>query len=140
MERMSLTFGFSSVRDLFEKLKRDAEALDREFSSDGLFNFVITGYSMIDWIRKDPSVPASARSVASSLYDMQWLKICGDLATGCKHFTLTKRTPMVSSAPAATGFGVGRFGKGAWGVGEESVSIQLNDGTSYSGLQLVEGV
>lgn len=70
--------------------------MDDEVTSDRLFNFVVTGYSMIDWIKNDPSVPASAkaRALAQGLYDDQWLKICGDLATAVKHFKLTVRKPV----------------------------------------------
>jgi hypothetical protein len=137
---LSLTFGFASIRDLFEKLKRDAAALDEQVTSDRLFNFAVTGYSMIDWVKNDPSVPSPAKLDVHHLYGLQWLKICGNVANGCKHFTLTTANPITTSARSASGWGCGRYGKGAWGVGEESISILLNDGTSLSGLQLVEGV
>ncbi len=139
---MSLTYGFSTVRDLFAKLQRDAVALDQEVTCDRLFNFVVTGYSMIDWVKNDPSVPASAKTgkVVQSLYDDHWLKVCGDLATASKHFTLTSRKPITSAATSAQGYGRGRFGKGAFGIGEESIEVQLDDGTSFGCLELVEGV
>ena len=139
---MALTFGFSSIRDVFSKLERDAAALAEEVTGDGLFNFVITGYSMIDWVKNDPSVPVAAKAanVVQALYDDQWLKVCGDLATAGKHFTLTSRTPITDSTRSERGFGVGRFGTGAFGVGEESIEIQLNDGTTFDSLDLVKGV
>jgi hypothetical protein len=139
---MALTFGLTSLSDLFAKLKRDAEALDEKVTSDRLFNFVLTGYSMIDWVKNDPSVPASAKSpaVVSALYQDKWLKVCGDLATAVKHFSLTTRKPITASATAESGFGVGRFGKGGWDVGEESIEVKLNDGTSFSCLELTRGV
>jgi hypothetical protein len=73
---MSLTYGLQSARDLFAKLQRDAATLDKEVSSDNFFNFVVTGYSLVDWIEKDPSVsafgkgrsqPATCREADSSL-------------------------------------------------------------------------
>lgn len=140
---MPLTYGLSSICDLFEKLQRDAAALDEEITSDRLFNFVLTGYSMIDWIKNDPSVPTSAKDTAAiekALYSDKWLKICGDLATASKHFKLTKRIPITSSATSANGFGMGRYGKGGYGVGEENIVVELNDGTSIDCLDLVNGV
>jgi hypothetical protein len=139
---MALTFGFSSLRDVFAKLKRDAAALDEEVTSDGLFNFVVTGYSMIDWVKKDPSVPVAAKAgpLVQALYNDQWLKVCGDLATASKHFTLTSRNPITDSATSESGFGVGRYGMGGYGVGEESIEIKLNDGTTFNCLDLVKGV
>jgi hypothetical protein len=139
---MSLTFGLSSARDLFAKLQRDAVALDEEVTSDRLFNFVVTGYSMIDWIKNDPSVPVSAKAAAvvQGLYTDRWLKVCGDLATASKHFALTNRVPVTFSATSASGFGKGRYGNGGYGVGEESIEVQLNDGTTFHCLDLVNGV
>ena len=124
---MSLTFGFSSIKDVHAKLLRDAAMLGEEVTSDALFNFVVTGYSMIDWVKNDPSVPSGAKTKieVESLFSDQWLKICGDLATAVKHFTLTQRTPITSSATSGQGFGVGRFGKGAFGIGEEGIDVNL---------------
>ncbi|MGH6804172.1 MAG: hypothetical protein ACREC3_12520 [Methyloceanibacter sp.] len=140
---MPLTFGFNSIRDLLAKLERDAKALDEdEVTGDRFLSFVLTGYSMIDWVKKDPSVPASAKqpSVVQALYADQWLKVCGDLATAVKHFTLTSRVPITNSTKLEDGFGVGGFGKAGYGVGEKSIEITLNDGTKFNGLDLVRGV
>jgi hypothetical protein len=43
-------------------LQRDAAGLEEEVTSDRLFNFVVTGYSMIDWVENDPNVPPAARA------------------------------------------------------------------------------
>lgn len=139
---MSLTFGLATTKDLFAKLQRDAVALNDEVTSDRLFNFVVTGYSMIDWIKNDPSVPATAKSksIRDSLHGDSWLKICGDLANAVKHFTLATRKPVTSSAATSQGYGVGRYGKGGFGFGEESIELVLNDGTSFHCLDLVQGV
>jgi hypothetical protein len=137
---MALTFGFSSIRDVLAKLERDAAALDEEVSGDRFFNFVVTGYSMIDWVKNDPTVPASAKLEVQYLHSDRYLRVCGDLATAVKHFRLTRRAPKVVSADSERGFGVGRFGRGGFGVGEESIEINLNDGTYINGLDLVQSV
>jgi hypothetical protein len=135
-------FSLSSTRDLFAKLERDADALEQEVTSDRLFNFVVTGYSMIDWVKNDPTIPPAAKthSILRGLRDDQWLTICGDLATACKHFALDRRKPITTSANSACGFGTGGYGKGGYGIGEESIEIRLNDGTCFQCLDLVEGV
>lgn len=139
---MTLTFDLKSARDLFAKLQRDAEALDQQVTSDRLFNFVVTGYSMIDWIKNDPNVPAPAKTAAvvDGLRNDRWLRVCGDLANACKHFTLQKRSPVTASARSESGYGAGRFGHGGYGIGEESIDIQLNDGASLQCLELVKNV
>jgi hypothetical protein len=139
---MSLTFDLSSVRDLFAKLQRDAAALEEEVTSDRLFNFVVTGYSLINWVEHDPTVPPAAKAdpVVRALHDDQWLKVCGDLATACKHFKVDRRRLVTASTKSARGWGMGRFGKGGWGMGEESIEVLLNDGTSFKCLDLVKNV
>lgn len=47
---------------------------------------------------------------------------------------------MVSEVTAEQGCGRGRFGKGAYGVGEEQIEVHLPDGTTHTLFELVEGV
>ena len=139
---MALVPGLASARDLHAKLQRDAAFLDKEVSTDALFNFVVTGYSLIDWIKEDPGVPtvAKTKSEIDALRADKWLKVCGDLATAAKHFVLTQRKPITSSATSRRGYSMGGHGKGGYSVGEESIEVSLNDGTHFSALELVAGV
>ena len=75
---MPLTFGLQTPRHLFDKLKRDVALLDDDVTSDRFFNFVVTGYSIIDWLKHEPSVPHAA---TEGMYKDRWIKICGDLAS-----------------------------------------------------------
>ena len=131
-----------SASDLLQKVRRDAKLLEDEVTSDRFFNFVVTAYSLIDWIQHDPTVPISAKapSEIAALRGDQWLLLCGDAATGAKHFKLTQRTPTATKVSAVSGWGVGRFGKGKWGVGEEHITVHLPDGRVYGALELVRGV
>jgi len=136
---MSLTFGLQGPRDLFEKLKRDAALLEEEVTSDRFFNFVVTGYSIVDCLRHEVSVPLTA---TEATYKDRWIKICGDLAIVSKHFQIKKekRNPITTDATSRRGWGMGRYGKGGWGVGEESIEIELNDGSCLSALEFVKTV
>jgi|HubBroStandDraft_6_1064221.scaffolds.fasta_scaffold205895_3 hypothetical protein len=139
---MTLTPGMSSVRDLLIKLQRDADLLEDEVTNDRFFNFVITGYSMIDWVKHDPSVPIGAKThiAIQGLRSDRWLTVCGDLATASKHFKLTHRVPVVASTDSSRGYNLGRYGKGGYGIGEASIDVELNDGTKFGCLDLVRGV
>jgi hypothetical protein len=140
---MALTFGFDTAGDLLNKLERDATLLmDEAVSGDRFMNFVLTGYALIDWIKNDPAVPGAAKqhSVIQGLYADRTLKICGDLANSVKHFTLTSRTPITKDTDAEGGFGVGRYGMGGYGEGEEEIVITLNDGTVLNALDFVQDV
>jgi hypothetical protein len=136
------TFGLTSPPDLFAKLQRDADLLDKQVTSDCVFNFVVTGYSLIDWIKNDSRLPSSARNATATNTLYRDLRICGDLANGCKHFVLgrNKRKAVTSAATTETGYGVGRFGKGGYGIGEESIVIRLNDGSTIDCLAFVRDV
>jgi hypothetical protein len=142
----ALTFGFNSTLDLFEKLQRDADALDERVTGDKFFDFVVTGYSMIDWVKQDNSLSEQARNEAGdgTLHKDRWLNICGDLATASKHCSVARRAKggnvVTDSTEHHKGYGAGRFGRGPFGVGEEWFDIALKDGTEIHCLELVEGV
>jgi hypothetical protein len=74
------------------------------------------------------------------LREDRWLKICGDLATASKHFSLSSRRPITDKAFSTQGYGVGRYGFGGYGIGEESIVIILKDGTNIDCLELVQEV
>ncbi len=136
------TIGLETAKDLRDKLRRDSVLLDKEVTSDALFNFVVTGYSLIDWIKHDSNVPSHARSSEeiTNLYEDKWLKVCGDLATSAKHFKITKRKPVIDATKSREGWGMGRYGKVGYGVGEVSIMVMLSDGSEFSALELMNGV
>jgi hypothetical protein len=139
---VSLTPGLTTAVDLFHKLQRDIGRLNTEITSDDFFNFVITGYSLIDWVKHDASLPASVRTPdeIDALHKEPWLTVCGDLATASKHYTLTRRKPVVTSAESQRGWGKGRYGKGAYGAGEEDIVIRINNDTEWTALEFACGV
>ncbi len=136
---MTLTFGLNTPRDLLEKLKRDAALLSKEVTSDRFFNFVVTGYSIIDWVKNGDSVPATAKAAVAGMYGEPWIKICGDLANASKHFKLTTRVPLTSKVePIEHGFGL-RFGE-AFGQAGHGMRIELSDETAFSHVTFIENV
>jgi hypothetical protein len=143
---MALTPGLHTVRDLFAKLERDAALLNEAVTADRFFNFVVTGYSLIDWVQNDPDVPesAKAKAVVDGLYKDTWLKVCGDLATASKHFVLTKRKDPITESATTRGVplmggGVPLMGGGVpLMAGVANIDIRLKDGTQIHGLELVE--
>jgi hypothetical protein len=139
---MGLTPGLSSAVDLFRKLQRDITRLDHELTDDHFFNLVITGYSLIDWVKHDPSLPAAARTPESiaGLHNESWLKVCGDLANASKHFVLTTRVPVTKEVTSKSGLGIGRYGKGAFGEGERDIEVHIDGAPTWSALEFSVGV
>jgi hypothetical protein len=139
---MTLTPGLRSAVDLFHKLQRDVARLDREVTEDRFFNLVITGYSLIDWVKNDPSLPASARTpeAIAGLHNEPWLKVCGDLANASKHFVLDRRKPVTKEVTSKGGWNVGRYGKGAYGEGERDIEVHIIGAPTWSALEFSVGV
>jgi hypothetical protein len=143
-ERSSLTYGFRTASALLEKLRRDRALLTEHVTPDRFFNFVVTGYHIIDWIKHDPTVPRSAKDDRESMYRDPYVQVCQDLANASKHFELDRRRgrrdPVVEKTSAVRGFGFGRYGAGAYGTGEESVTIVLTDGSRLDVLAFADNV
>jgi len=136
---MSLTYGLRSAKDLLEKLRREHSRIEREVTSDAFFNFVVTAYHLIEWVKKDPSIPAIAKNDLSSVKSNSTISVCRDLTNASKHFSLNSnyKKQVTSGAVSMRGWGVGRYGRGGYGVGEESISVELLDGTKYNAIALV---
>lgn len=135
---MTLTFGLQTPRDLLEKLKRDAALLNEEVTDDRFFNFVVTGYSIIDWV-KNGDFSDTVTTAVWEMHKEHSIKICGDIAIASKHFKLKTRDPITSTVePVKYGWG-SRWGE-AFGLGGAGMRIELNDGTVFSHVTFIENV
>jgi hypothetical protein len=132
--------GIKSTRELFDKAVRELAKLEDKVSPDNFANFVITAYSICDWVEKDPAVPALARSDLQAFRSTPAMAACRDLANGTKHFLLNYPNTVVVDATCTTGFGMGRYSKGPYGVGEPTIQVTLVDGTVADGLQLAREI
>jgi hypothetical protein len=136
---LSLTYSLRTAQDLYDKLKRDADSLDVVMSGDCVFNFVVTGYHLREWIAKDRTVDPDIKIRLDQASTHRWLLICADLANASKHFVQAPKK-RVHKAESRSGYGVGRYGKGEYSVGEESIQLTLPDGTTVSAGELRWGV
>src|SRR2546429_8216002 len=85
-----------SAADLLQKVRRDAALLDEEVTSDRFFNFVVTAYSLVDWIDHDPTVPITAKAPAeiAALRADQWLLLCGEIGrASCREECRSRWSP-----------------------------------------------
>jgi hypothetical protein len=140
---MTLSATLKSAKDLLHKLERDIKLLDVEVTTDKFFNFVITAYSICDWIKNDPSVPIAAKKALSQFRTQQEILICRDVANSNKHFVLNPRNQsqaVTQEVKSEAGFGVGRYGVGGFGVGEEEITITLNDGSVFGAIDFASQV
>lgn len=104
---MTLWFGLRSATDLNGKLQRDAATLKQVITSDNFFNFVVTGYSLIDWVRHESGSPVKRSDAINRFFENRWLKTCGDIATAAKHHTITIRQGVITrNVTTNKGFGI----------------------------------
>jgi hypothetical protein len=63
-------------------------------------------------------------------------------SVACKHFSLSKdyKNRVTEKVNAIADHGTGRYGKGAFGVGEESIVVVLTDGRRFDALDLAQEV
>jgi hypothetical protein len=130
---MGLRYGLQTARDLFDKLQRDVHLLDEEVTSDRMFNLVVTARHLPEWIEKESGIKR-----LDELRDTDLFKTCRDIADASKHFELEEdraKKTKVDEVSSRRGFGVGRYGKGGYGVGEESISIKIKSQDPVNALE-----
>ncbi len=83
-------FEISSPRDLLEKARRDFEKMKDDISCDTIFNFFITVYHVVDYVR--------AQGIASTqftqqLYEESDFRMCNFICNKGKHMALKAGDP-----------------------------------------------
>jgi hypothetical protein len=121
-------FDLETVRDLFRKAERDFAAIDDCMNSDDLFNFLCTTNHLAEWCVDDVRTAAKQLQAQSTELDLI-RKLCNR----SKHF---EKKPVHPNTVVESGFGVGRFGKGGFGVGEPSYVVRTDSGQEMNILDL----
>jgi len=139
---MSLKAGMNSPRDWLAKLEMEHARLKEKVSAGDLTNFAITGYHMLEWIRKSSAAGPAAKTDLDSMYNNTDIRVCRDITNESKHFELKKdyKDRVTDKTSAISGFGAGRFGKGDFGVGEPSIVVVILGGARFDSLTWAERV
>lgn len=136
---MGLSGSIQTAVDLFDKLLSEADDLEQEMSSKGLINFAMTAYHLREWVKLG-EYPVAMKSAAEKLSDLSEFQACRDIANGSKHFQITRYQPTTASVESEQGWGLGRFGCGSFGEGEEEITVTMTDGQSWDSVQLINKV
>ncbi|MFN3076665.1 MAG: hypothetical protein ABT940_07285 [Alphaproteobacteria bacterium] len=129
----------TTAQEHFAKLTRVNDRLAKEVHKDDLDDFFKTAYHLIEITEKDPSVSAAQKAQATALRNDPDIKLCQEITNQQKHYTV-KKNAQIKDASVSQGWGVGRFDAGGWGVGEQSVTLNLADGTSRDARSLVSAI
>ena len=137
-----LTYKLHCARDLLEKLRNDLKLLQEQVTSYRFFNFVITGYHIIDWIKNDEAIHGNIRGAVKDMYGNEYISVCRDIANASKHYKLKNYSNRkTKSAKSVQGpYGTGRYGKGVFGIGEEQITIECSDDREYDALEFARAI
>jgi hypothetical protein len=119
-------FEIRTPRDLLEKAKRDYSHMEAETSTDTVFNFFVTIYHVVDYVKALGTVPEAA---IKKLYDDPDFKMCQFLCNKGKHIKLRQlQSYEAKYQPAITGGALDSFplGSGVLGGPESYVVFDGN--------------
>jgi hypothetical protein len=139
---MSLTAGMKTPRDMLAKLHNEHGRLKTKVSSEDLVNFAITGYHIVEWIKRHPSPSSGAKGALEAMYRNPDIGVCRDIANESKHFELREdyQDRVADKVSVISGYSAGRFGAGDYSVGEESIVVVLLDGSRFDSLAWAQRV
>ena len=123
---MAGIFELKTAKDLYEKLKRDFSAFEKDpLNSDLAFNFFVTGWHLLEWAC--PGNDSIQKQIRESSIVLQ---ICEHLAVGAKHFEPTnKKHKSVKRSDISGGvWKKGVWAKGVWkkGIWGEKLEVLLD--------------
>lgn len=94
-----LPYGFNDACDLFRKLERDAKRVAKAKRgvdlADHFFNFLVTGFHLVEWIEK--SFPHIPEKEIQDLKSRSWFGAIRELANASKHFALNYETRRIAA-------------------------------------------
>ncbi len=86
---MELPNDLRTPRDLFGKLKREADRFRLDPNADHLFNFMVTAWHLQEWVQNGPAKNSSAiETDQKALCATDCIQMCRDIANASKHFVL----------------------------------------------------
>jgi len=91
-------FELRTPRDILEKATRDYAKMEAETSTDTIFNFFVTTYHVVDYVKALDTVPLSA---IEQLYNDPDFKMCQFLCNKGKHIKLRQESLFEAKYEAA---------------------------------------
>ncbi|MGQ0742596.1 MAG: hypothetical protein ACT4OG_09970 [Alphaproteobacteria bacterium] len=125
--------------DFFSGLVRTHRRLQDEVTKDDVHHFVVDAWHLIENVEKDQTTTKQQRKLAASLRSDPLMRICEELCNEEKHRN-SKPVSKTNGWVIERGYGMGRYGKGAYGVGEESIILKCSDGTTLNALDFTAEV
>jgi hypothetical protein len=83
-------FELGTPRDMYRKAERELERMKSALNTDTIFNFFVTAYHIMDYVKRQGTVSSAA---IDSMYDDDDFKMCNFICNKGKHLVLTKNDP-----------------------------------------------
>lgn len=136
---MSLVYGLAEAGDLLSKLRRarkrlvDAVSVENDTAiGDAIFDFVVTGYHIRDWIKNGTKLE---KEVDAFVEDSSLLQACRDICNASKHFQVDRYKPLTAdvyfSAPPLREATLGMKG---------GIKILMSDGQKFEVTEFASAV
>ena len=94
-------FGMSSPREMLDKAKRELSKMKSDLNPDTIFNFFVTTYHVMDYVKTATRVPSP--SAIKDMYDDEDFKMCQFVCNQGKHSILRTVTPYSAFADGPSG-------------------------------------
>lgn len=127
-------FEIASPRDLLNKAKRDYEQMKTDTSTDAVFNFFVTTYHVVDYVK-------ALGTVSSSSIDQHYtdddFKMCQFLCNKGKHIKLRSGEPYEAKhQPSIPGGALGSFVLGVDRLGGPERFVVLDGAQEVDVIEL----
>ncbi len=127
-------FEITSPRDLLHKAKRDYEKMKADTSTDTIFNFFVTTYHVVDYVKSLGTVSDSA---IDQLYADADFKLCQFLCNKGKHIKLRSGEPYEAKhQPGIPGGTLGTFVLGLDPLGGPDKFVVLDGSQEVNVIEL----
>lgn len=113
-------FSFSMPRDLLEKAQRDLKILQMNPNIDTVFNYFVTAYHVVDYVKANDLAPESA---IDGLYQEEDFRMCRFICNKGKHLSLRTGDEYDTYRRPGSTLGDFTLGETLLGVGEAYLVI-----------------
>lgn len=80
---------FGTPRNLYEKLIRDGEMLERKVNGDNVFNFISTAFHLQHWIKNSPLIASEVmKRILRRISRDKNIMHCQNIARAKEHFSV----------------------------------------------------
>lgn len=100
-------FDISTPRHMFEKATREFEKMSLDLNNDNIFNFFVTMYHIMDYVKAQGTVSQGAMD---AMYNDPDFDMCSFICNKGKHLTLRRGDPFDTQHSGGAMLGVAEFG------------------------------